>query len=217
MLDAPAAGSTVSLSGVQGLLTAMAVSDDGRTLLAATSSANADGGLYVVEAGGEVRRVSTVGRVLSMSFLPGQDNALVGDYGRSEVLRIDGVTSVAVAAVIAAGRDGVSRPVAVGAGGDLTHAVAALDGSSQVALIPLAGGPPSFVDCNCRPRELSRMRGASVFRLTSDATQPLYVLEARRLGPDGSALEPRVSFVPAGSPAAAPAPGATPIRPRSAR
>ncbi len=217
MLSSPAAGSTVSLSGVQGLLTALAVSDDGRTILAATSSANADGGLYVVEAGGEVRRASTVGRVLSMNFLPGQDNALVADYGRSEVLRIDGVSSVAVAAVIAAGRDGVSNPVAVAAGGKLTHAVAALDGTSRVALIPLAGGSPSFVECNCRPRELSPMRGDAVFRLTSDPTQPLFVLEAGRLGPDGSSLDPRVSFIPAGSEAPAATPGVTPIRPRSAR
>ncbi len=217
LLASPAAGSTVSVSNLQGVLTAMAVGDDAETLLAATSSADSDGGLYVVRAGGDVRRVSAVGRVLSMSFLPGQDNALVADHGRSEVLRIDGVGSVAVSAVLASGRDGVSRPVAVQVSSNLSHAVAAQDGSGRLALIPLGGGSPRFVECNCRPLELTQLRGDSLFRLTSDPSQPLFVLDAGRLAADGATLDPRVLFVPASAAQAAPPAAQVPVRPVTAR
>lgn len=218
MLASPSSGSVVALTGLQGVLTAMAVGDQGQTLLAATSSAEGQGGLYVVESGGEVRRVSAVGRVLSMTFLPGQDNALLADYERSEVLRVDGVRSVAVANVIAAARDGVRRPLAIQASADRRHAVAALDGSGRLALIPLSGGAAQFVDCNCRPRELTPMRGKSLYRLTSDPNQPLFVLDAGRMSADGATMDPRVVFVPAQQTGQSPAPvQPRPVRPRSAR
>lgn len=217
LLDSPSAGATVGIESLQGVLTALAVSDDARTLLAATASADADGSLYVLQAGGEVRRVSAAGRVLSMAFLPQQDNALIADYGRSEVLRIDGVRSVAVATLLAAGRDGVAKPLAVQVDAKLNHAVAALDGTGRLALIPLAGGAARFVECNCRPRELTQMRGDSLFRLTSDPSQPLFVLDAGRLAADGETMDPRVVFIPADAGRAAPPKSNLPLRPRAAR
>jgi hypothetical protein len=216
--NAPVAAATVGLEELQGVLTAMAVGDDGETLLAATSSASADGGLYVIRAGGDVRRVSAAGRILSVSFLAGQDNAVAADYGRSEVLRIDGVSSAAATTVLASGRDGVDKPVAVEASPRLNQVVAALDGVGRLAVIPLNGGPARFVECNCQPRELTRMRGDSVFRLTSDARQPLFVLDAGRMGADGSTPAPRVLFIPAGvEQQSAPPAGNVPVRPRTAR
>ncbi|MBI1355539.1 MAG: hypothetical protein GC160_14440 [Acidobacteria bacterium] len=216
MLTQPTAGATVSLADLQGLLTALAVSDDARTLLAATATRDAGGSLYGVTASGEVRGLGSVGRALALAFLPAQDNALVADHDRSEVLRINGVSNGGGATVLASGRDGVQKPMAVFADVNQSKAVVALAESGRLAMIPLGGGAPQFLDCSCRPQELSALRGNSLLRLSSDPRRPIYVLEGAHLASDGASVDPRIVFVPA-NPGEEAAQSAAPPRPTVAR
>ena len=218
MLTQPAAGATVSLSGLQGVLTALAVSDDARTLLAATASRQTGGALYAVAASGEVRGLGPLGRALSMAFVPGEDIALIADHDRSEVLRVNGVSAGGGPIVLASGRDGVQRPLAVHADVRNSQAVVALADSGRLAMIPLVGGAPRFVECACRPQEVTPLRGNSLFRLTADPRRPVYVLDGAHLASDGVSVAPRVVFVPASvDETPAPAPTNLPTRPSVAR
>jgi hypothetical protein len=112
----------------------------------------------------------------------------VADHGRNEVVLLRDVSRGAQALVLASEQDGLRGPVAVAPSADGSRAFAALGGSKQVASVPLQGGVPTFVACDCAPTALERMRGGDVFRMT-EASQAVFLL-------DGSNSDPRVWFVP---------------------
>jgi hypothetical protein len=176
------------LSSLPGILTALAVNDEGSWLLAAVSE-QTGGSLYSVAASGASNYLAPAGAVSGLAFLAGSSDALVADHGRNEVVLLRNVSGGAQALVLASEQDGLRSPVAVAASADGARAFAALGGSKQVASVPLQGGVPTFVACDCTPTALERMRGGDVFRMTETAGQAVFLL-------DGSNSDPRVWFVP---------------------
>jgi hypothetical protein len=193
--DTPNFLGRVDLVSVPGMLTALAVSDDGKAL--AVASAEGDiGSLFVAAPDGEVRLVGPLGRASSLAFLNDLDDLLVADAGRSEIVRIRNFSLGAEWTVLASRQDGIDQPVAVGVTRDNTTALAVGGSDRRIARLPLGGGAVSFLDCPCTPTGLDAIGSGSVFRLTADSNAPMYVLDTR---PRNGALssEPRVLFIPA--------------------
>ncbi len=184
---------TLRLASLPGVLTALAVSDDGAAVLAATSG-RGGGQVFALDNDGASKPVATVGRAMDVAFFPGSSDALIADFDRNEIVKLSDVGGSASSTVLASSADGLQAPMAVAATAD-GRAIAAAEGAA--ALIPAAGGAIRFVECDCRPQTLTRLAGGSFFRLTDDLNQPILLLDAGRLATDGAVAEPRVMFVPA--------------------
>ena len=97
-----------AVGSLPGVLTALAVSDDGAVLAAAAERSG--GALYAFASDREPVRLGAVRRVLGMAFAPGADDAVAADYDAGEVLLIRGVTAAGQLSVIASADDGIERP-----------------------------------------------------------------------------------------------------------
>ena len=195
----------IDLAGVPGVLTALAVSDDGKALAAASSegatsdgatSGGDHGALFVAGPGEDLQRAGPLGRAAALSFLNDSQDLLVADIGRNEVVRIRNIKAGAEWTVLASRQDGLDQPVAVAASRDNSTVFAVNSADHRIAWISLSGGPVAFVASPHISTELSALAPESVFRLTSASSAPLYILDARPQG-DGLSSQPRVLFIPA--------------------
>jgi hypothetical protein len=193
--DEPSRQGRVDLVGMPGVLTALAVSDDGKVLAAASSQGDS-GALFAAGPGQELRQAGPLGRASALSFLNDSQDLLVADIGRNEVVRIRNIQQGAEWTVLASRQDGLNQPAAVAASRDNRTAFAVDSADRRIAWMPLSGGPVEFVDCPCTPTGLNALAQGSVFRLTSASSAPLYMLDARPQG-DGLSSRPRVLFIPA--------------------
>jgi sugar lactone lactonase YvrE len=189
----------IDLTGMPGMLTALAVSDDGKVLAAASSQATGSrsesGTLFVSSPGENLHPVGPLGRASALSFLNDSQDLLVADIGRNEVVRVRNPRTGAEWTVLASRQDGLDQPVAVAASRDNSTAFAVSAADNKIAWIPLSGGAVEFVDCPCKPTGLNALTSGSVFRITSASSAPLFMLDARP--GDGLANPPRVLFIPA--------------------
>jgi hypothetical protein len=154
-----------ALSGLHGVLTALAVSDDGSVALAAFSLGDGAGEVYALRRDAQASQVAAVGRVVHLSFAPGTRNALAADYDRNQVLILrDGGRQ---GAELLAGRgEGVQAPVAVETSSAGTVVVV---NEASAALVVIGSGQPSpgLFSCGCIPTGLERMKDPDSFRLTT--------------------------------------------------
>jgi hypothetical protein len=179
----------VSLAGVQGVLTALAVSDDGSVGLAAFSSARGSGEIYALRRDTAASLVGAVSRVVHLSFVPESRDGLAADYERGQVLLLrdggrQGVETVA-------GRnDGVVSPTAVEA--SAAGAVFVVNAGSETVVMVPAGqsAAAGLIRCGCAASGLERLKNPDSFRLTTGAGV-IAVLEAQR-------KQPAVFYIPAG-------------------
>ena len=182
----PQVSSSISLESLPGFVTALAIEDGGQWLLAGMSHEGA-GSVFAVSAGGSASLVASAGQVSSLSFGAASDDALVTDYARNEVVLLRDISSGPQALVLASGKDGLSGPVAAAFSADRSRVYVANSGSNQIALLPLEGGVPAVLACDCRPTQLAALRGGSAYRITGSAGEPIYLLD--------TAADPRVVFV----------------------
>jgi len=193
--DAASRQGRIDLAAMPGMLTALAVSDDGKMLAAAFSQGDS-GALFAGAPGEDLHSVGPLGQAAALWFLNDSQDLLVADIGRNEVVRIRNIKSGAEWTVLASRQDGLDQPVAVAASRDNSTAFAVNSADGRIARIPLNGGPVEFVDCPCTPTGLDALAQGSVFRLTSASSAPMYMLDARPRG-DGLPSQPRVLFIPA--------------------
>lgn len=193
--DAPALAGTTDLSSLPGVLTAIAISDQGGLVLAAVSQGET-GSLFAISPGATPRFVGAVGRASALSFVDGSLDAVIADYGRNEIVMIRNVTGDAGRLVLAGPNDGISKPVAISAESNGQRVFAAVE--TGVVVLG-AGGQPALLPCLCSPSGLYRLQGSSVFRLNEPSGNPLLLLDAGVGGP-------RVLFVASGGSAASPQP-----------
>jgi hypothetical protein len=195
LLEGPPNPARVDLTPISGMLTAMAVSDDGKAFAAASSEGDS-GALFAGAPGEDLHLVGPLGRAAALSFLNDSHDLLVADIGRSEVVRVRNVNAGAEWTVLASRQDGLAEPVAVAASRDNTTAFAVSSADRSIARIALSGGPVEFLDCPCTPTGLDALDSGAGFRLTSASTAPMYMLDARPQG-DGASSQARVLFIPA--------------------
>jgi len=181
---APKVSSELYLTAGQNL-TAIAVGDDGRTVLAAAGDR-----VFEAATGGEVPVLKDLGHVTAIT-IPAAGTALVADSGRNQIVRVRGIGTGIESDVIAGPKEGISMPVAVAVSLDGSRAFVANAKSGKVSTIDLKTEAAIIsTACACTPTGLDRLAGNEVFRLTEVTSRPIWVLDA-----GGS--ETRVLFVPA--------------------
>jgi len=165
--------------------TALAVGDDGKTVLAAIPDR-----LFEIAAGGEVPVLSGLSHAAAIS-MPAAGTAYVADSGSNEIHRVRGIGGNLEADVIAGSKSGISKPVGLAISQDGTRAYVANGKSRTVSIIDLKDDATvRTIACACTPSGLDRLAGIDTFRLTGVSKQPMWLLEGR-------AGEPRTLFVPA--------------------
>lgn len=184
---APKVSSEIYLEAGQEL-TAIAVGDDGHTVLAA-----AGGKVFQAAAGGEVPILADLGLVTAIT-IPAAGTAFVADSGNNQIHRVRGIGAGIETDIIAGPKQGISSPVAVEVSRDGSRVFVANAKPGSVSIIDLKGdAAASTVDCACKPMEMVRLAGNEAFRLTEMSNQPMWVLDA-------GGTEPRVLFIPAEAP-----------------
>jgi hypothetical protein len=196
----------VELAALPGILTELAVSDDGRVLAAAVSDGDR-GFVYALLPDREVF-LGAAGRVSALAFLNDSHDLLIADAGRGEILRIRDASAGGAIDVVASRSDGLDQPLAVRAAAGGRHVYAINAGDGRVAVLPLDGGAVEWMECPCRPTGLDPLAGGTL-RLTGPSSSPMYILETAG-GAQGAG---RVLFVPVPG-GSSPAGEASPAAPR---
>ena len=165
-------------------LDALAVSDDGRTLLAGMGDS-----VYWVSPNGEAPILTGLHKIASIA-LGSNHTALVADNAGNQIHRVRDVTGAAEADLVAGPGQGISAPVAVAMSRDNQRAFVVNGKTGTVAILDLhAKTEIAKLSCACKPTGLDRLTGDDIFRLTELSSRPLWVLEA-------AAHRSRILFVP---------------------
>jgi DNA-binding beta-propeller fold protein YncE len=163
---------------------ALAVSDDGKTVLAGAGSK-----VVLVTGTGEVPVFSELGSVAAITS-PVAGTAFIADGGHNQIYRVRGLGGNMETDVVAGSKQGISSPVAVAVSHDGSRAFVANSKSETISIIELEGQVSvTKIACGCTPTGLSLLSGGDVFRLTEPSSRPMWVMDA-------SAREARVLFVP---------------------
>jgi DNA-binding beta-propeller fold protein YncE len=166
---------------------ALAVSDDGQTLLAGIADS-----VYWVSPSGEVPILRGLHKIVSIA-LGSNHTALVADGVANQIHRVQNVTTAVEPDVVAGPKQGIAAPIAVAMSQDGKRAFVANSKSGTVAILDLqAKTELAQLSCQCTPTGLDRLSGADVFRLTEPLNGPMWVL-------DGAAHQSRIVFVPPAS------------------
>jgi hypothetical protein len=181
--DAPSSAGRVAV-GDGTNLTAMAVSDDGTLVLAAT-----DSGAVVAYAAGESRFVTALPQVNAVAFLRSSHDAVVCDAQQKAVYLLRDAGGGGEIRQLASEKDGLGHPVAVVVSKD-GGKVWVADSSGQFVLeMDVTGGGNRTIACPCTPSRLRPLLGENVFQLTDAGAGPIWILDA-------GSPDPRVLFVP---------------------
>ena len=181
--NAPSATRDLSLDPGLTDIEALAVSDDGTSLLVATR-----GAVYVAREQGFERLIEA--RVpRAISYFRNSHDALIADFEANHVVLVRDITGAAETSTLASQRNGIVRPVAVQPSADGRRVFVANSRTARISVIDLETGDVTHLACSAVPAGLFPLRGGSVFRLNELAGTPLFVL-------DGGAERARIVFVP---------------------
>ncbi len=181
--DSPRILREIPSAALGGILTSMAVADDGEAVLVAV----ADQAL-LIPSDGIPRPLPVDGPVSAMAFRPRTHDAIAANRlnNLSLILR---ATEDAEIQLLASPEDGILDPLAVAFSLDGSRAFVANSGGNLIQF-DFSGGPPQSLSCQCRIAGLHRLIGNSVFLLTDLSDGPILVF-------DGDAPQPRIVVVPA--------------------
>lgn len=159
----PKLASTIDLVSLTGSVAAMAVDEDARYAFAATQGAD-NTALYVLQAGGEPRMITQLGRVGGLLLSAGALYA--SDRGRNEVLRITNWASMPEVATIASAGHGVNDPVGVALSADRGTLYIANAGVNQLLGFDLAASVvKASLDLDFQPTRMERIGTGSLLLL----------------------------------------------------
>lgn len=174
-----------SIAGLGTDLGALAISDDGRLILAALRGQQT---VMAIGAGG-TREIAVPGAVSAIAFRASTHDALLANAADDQVWLIRDVDGRAEYQMLASHNDGVSEPVAIDFSSDGTRALVA-NGPGTLVSVDLGGGGPAL-QAVCDHKITGLQRLADVFLLGQDVpgNKTMYLVDA-------SAAQPRVFFVP---------------------
>lgn len=159
-----------------GALDAIALSDDGATLLYA--SPEDDGSALYANS----TRLLKTGKISAIAFFPRSQDAVIADGSAGQVHLLRGGSEISLLAA-------VEQPSAVAASDDGATAYVASANRKAVTSIRIADGTANTLECTCAPRVLTRLAAPGAFQLTTDLNAPIWLYDA-------SGSEPRIYFVP---------------------
>ena len=150
------------------VLTALALSDDGESVLAAVSRGNGNH-VYAIERGVPPRFLASTGRVSSLSFVPNGKSALLTDYAADRVVWIQDVAGPSTVTRLVGRENGLLRPsaAAVSRAGD--RFFVASSGNNQILVLNRSAEVLDVIPSIRAPTMLRRL-GEDTFQFsTSDA------------------------------------------------
>ena len=176
MPDAPQSLRTVTLDSAP---IALAVSDDGATLLATVRSGRGEV-VYSYQGSQAAQVFYSARRISGLAFMPGSSAAIVAEPNAVKVVTPE------FGAQAIGGAD-IADVVAVAASGDRSRLFIATR-SGRIVIHELASSSETSLMCACEPAALTPLRGNAVFRLNEMGNGPLWLLDA-------DSPQPRISFV----------------------
>jgi hypothetical protein len=162
---------------------ALAVSDDGETLL----TADAEGTVYLAGAGGGTRPVWRASTLAGMAFLPNRAAAVACDGGRGEVFLLGGLDGASYSRVVATGLDGAG---ALRASSDGAAVFVAAREGNRLWRIDLASTQVRAFDVPAAPAMLEPLRLPDAFLISSPPGEPAWLFVS-------GGAEARSYFIPA--------------------
>ena len=179
----------ISLFGLPGPLSAIAISDDGGSVLAGAREGEGRESVMLLSPGADPRVLGSAGRVAAAAFFAGRPDAVFADSAAGTVFWVRDVRGAAEFVPLPGG-GGFAKAVALQVTADNRKVVVA--GAGNVTALDLEGGAPAVSKCDCAISALDRLRGNSVFRVTELSANPSWLFDA-------SGPEARFLFVPAGA------------------
>lgn len=165
---------------------ALAVTDDGRFILAADSDTQ---NLLLVGRDGSRTSIAAPGHVSALAFRPSAYDALATGPDNT-VWWIKTPLSDPSFTPIAGLDDGIQSPAAVAFSQDGRRAAVANAGNDTISIVDLQSGVKSSVSCACRPVRLEPLASPGFFRVNETSERPLYIVDTS---------SPRILFVPPAS------------------
>ena len=184
----PEVGPGIDLAGIPGLLSSLAVSDDGRAALVAVADGGT-GAVYLVTSE-QKRIIAQAGDVRAMTFLTNSLSAVIADTTANEVRLLDDVMGAAATQILAEESRGISHPLALQVSTDNSRVFILNSGAQAITIVDRATGLLSHLPTNGSASRLQRL-GGDVFQLTDDLRQSTLLFDA-------TSPEPRIVFVPTG-------------------
>ncbi|MGE5568091.1 MAG: hypothetical protein ACM3S5_03545 [Rhodospirillales bacterium] len=163
----------ISLFGLLGPLLAIAVADDGRSVLAAAREGEGAESVMLLSPGMTPRLLGTAGRVAAAAFFAGRPDAVLADTSAEAVVWIRDVQG---AAEFVSLHGEFAKAAAVQATEDGRKILVA--GEGTVTTVNLEGGEQVVSRCECSISALDRLRGDSVFRVTELSAGPTWLFDA---------------------------------------
>jgi hypothetical protein len=161
--------------------TALAISDDGAIVLAATAESETSA-LYSYALDGSSKRLLTAGQITSIAFLNLSHDAVFADAAQRNVILLRDATDASIVS-------NVDQPTAIAASLDNRTILVTSAASHSITTVSLADGASVSTPCGCTPVTLARLQGGAVFRVTDVGDGPAWLF-------DSSGPEPRVFFIP---------------------
>ncbi len=164
--DAPTVSGGANLSTFSNLI-AVAISDDGKTILASFPE-----GLFTFAPDGSQNRINGNSGGLALAFLNHSQDAVVADS--NGILLLHDVAGQALWSVLTTQS---MSPIAAAISSDNQHAFIA-DAAAGLLTIDLSSGSTVADACGCLPSGLFPLRGSSLFRLTDLSDKPMTIFDA---------------------------------------
>jgi hypothetical protein len=152
--------------------TALAVSDDGTTILFIAA-----GNLWTAGKNGSVPFGGSHGTDLAIQFLRNSQDALIADKATDEVLLIKADEPGNQKAYLYNSRNGISAPVGIGLSKDNSRLFIANSGSGTVAIGNISGGNLTVVSCGCQIKRFFPLALDSAFRI-EDSSGTSFIIDA---------------------------------------
>ena len=145
-----------------------AVSDDGTTVLASQTDADA-ANLWVLSAGAEPRVLMPRLNAAVLKFLPRSSDAIVADAATHQVAIVKGTRGTGAIEVLAAAADGIGTPVDLLASSDGRHVFIAQSEGPGLLAIDRSDGQVAKISCRFAPSRLSALRDGKAIAVTEPA------------------------------------------------
>jgi hypothetical protein len=167
---------------------AVAISDDGQSLLLASGTQDTDA-VWVLTVSGAIQ-LPLPGSVATAAFRRDSNDA-VAITRNGDVYVIRNIGSAADIRQLYVGDNQTVGPVAAQFAGDGSRVFTANAGGTITA-IDLQSGSAVALSCRCAPTSLAPLNSATLFRLTEISDHPVWLYDA-------SSSDPRIWFVPVDS------------------
>lgn len=189
--DAPEARD-INATALGGKPDALAVSDDGRLLIALVSTGGDSPVTDVITVdtqSGDTRRILGTPHGAAVGFLPGATDAVFADDVSGSVFLVRDVPGAAQQTVLLSGEARLTAPSGLQVAPDGKRVLAVSATSGSLGMIDLAGGDPAFLNCKCQPSGVRSLSGNVLFQIAPLRDGVAWIVE-------WDPANPRILFIP---------------------